>query len=450
MTILNEFSPPAHLSDFDSVSQLRDAWSEMMSASFDQTITCIENPTPESPCGRNEVGVGTGNCQLFNPTKVDTPEEATAVEVIWLGYPRRLTVQNGEEAGLQIADDLHPLTDFIGGPSLEALGQLVCRGQDEYCEWHVTYDEQTGKILRVTFTCEAPEYWSALAGGYPSKPFFYEGPQTVGATGDPKKLLALYRELVSEKVQLDDLFFQDNAFACPDQHQKPQGFLKGQYNPYNKWNTTEGVVHLTHPSNRLLAEIQLTGDGSVSRSRDGVRILEADQLICCVGHAGPNRSSDPHIMHVINQLARNGAMITLKDPVGVYMDSLNTVGWTKPDGHTPVGDYWKVIRGAPDMTLRAIYEVPEDEGFTVSDILIAGVPIRHAGQIAQQIKMKLTGIVFMPKEPRQPRLVPCNFRCGRKKDNPAQLKLVEVGGDCPEGFELGSPGIPVLTAVRMT
>ena len=445
MSVLDEFSPPAHLLDFDSIPRQRAAWSEMVSASFDQTISCIESPTEKSPCGRkDEVGIGPGNCQFFNPAKLDTPENAAVVEVIWLGYPRRLTIENGEEAGLQIADDLHPLTDFIRDPSLAPLGQLLCRGQDEYCEWHVTRDEQTKKILRVTFTCEAPEYWSALAGGYPSNPFYYEGPQTAGAAGDPQTLLELYRELVSKNVQLEDLFFQDSAFECP-KDERPQGFLKGQYNAYNKWNTTEGIVHLTHPANRLLAEIQLTGDGTVPRSRDGLRVLEADQLICCAGHANPNRSSDPHILNVINQLARTGAMITLKDPVGVYMDSLNTVGWTKPDG-TPLGDYWTVIRGGADTAVRAIYEVPEKEGFTVSDILIAGVPIRHAGQIAQQIKMKLTGVAYIPKEPRRPQPVPCTFRCCRKKNNTHQLRVVRVTVNCPDEFEPSSPGIPILSA----
>ncbi len=43
-------------------------------------------------------------------------------------------------------------------------------------------------------------------------------------------------------------------------------FAKGAYNPYNKWNTTDGVVHLTHPANSLRAEINLAGDGTVLRT----------------------------------------------------------------------------------------------------------------------------------------------------------------------------------------
>ena len=32
---------------------------------------------------------------------------------------------------------------------------------------------------------------------------------------------------------------------------------KGTYNPYNRWNTTDGIMHLTHPANTLSAEIKL-------------------------------------------------------------------------------------------------------------------------------------------------------------------------------------------------
>jgi hypothetical protein len=36
-----------------------------------------------------------------------------------------------------------------------------------------------------------------------------------------------------------------------------------QYNPYNKWNTTHGLMHLTHPCNTLQAEITLGADATV-------------------------------------------------------------------------------------------------------------------------------------------------------------------------------------------
>ena len=79
-------------------------------------------------------------------------------------------------------------------------------------------------------------------------------------------------------------------------------------------------------------------------------------------------------------------------PVGLYIDSLDTTGWSKPDG-SPVGNYWHVLRGDSSAGIvRARYEVPPSEGFIVSDIKIGGEPIEFAGQIAEHITMKLTGV----------------------------------------------------------
>lgn len=43
------------------------------------------------------------------------------------------------------------------------------------------------------------------------------------------------------------------------------------------------------------------------------------------------------------------------------------------------------------MIERMVVEVPEKRGFTISDLTIAGVPIRYGGQIAECITVKLVG-----------------------------------------------------------
>src|SRR5437899_2533976 len=90
-------------------------------------------------------------------------------------------------------------------------------------------------------------------------------------------------------------------------------------------------------------------------------------------------------------LARQGASITLQNPVALYIDRVNTVGWTTPD-NTAASSFWSVVRGVPGMCLRAVFEVPVSKGYTVSDIRIGGQPILFGGQIAEHITMKLTGI----------------------------------------------------------
>ncbi len=244
------------------------------------------------------------------------------------------------------------------------------RRQDEYCEWFVIRDT-AGKIDRVDFTCEGPEFWFALAHGYPDG--IPASVKTANAHGDKNKLLALYRQLVSPNVQMADLF------------------KNGIYNPRNKWNTTDGAVHLTHPANTLEAEINIAAQATILRARQGQVLTDQDALICCAGYGAPGRASDPTIGGNVNALARQGASITLTNPVGLYIDSLNTTGWVTPDG-TSASTFWTIVRGAPGLGLRGVFQVPSLKGYTVSDIKIGGVPIRFGGQIAEHILMKLTGV----------------------------------------------------------
>ena len=62
---------------------------------------------------------------------------------------------------------------------------------------------------------------------------------------------------------------------------------------------------------------------------------DPDALIACAGYGGLNRNSDPTIGASVNELAALGFAVTLRNPVGLYMDHLDVTGWAKPDG-TPV------------------------------------------------------------------------------------------------------------------
>jgi hypothetical protein len=67
-------------------------------------------------------------------------------------------------------------------------------------------------------------------------------------------------------------------------------------------------------------------------------------------------------------------------------------GWTTPDG-SDAKSYWKITRGTVDKALRAVFEVPSEKGFTVSDIKIDDEAIMFGAQIADFITVKLTGLV---------------------------------------------------------
>lgn len=343
---LARFDPPANIDDFNTIPKQRDAWSEFLSNSFDAEVRQVESE------------IGTGKSQFYNPTKIDTTDPKSEKDIVWIGFPALIKRKHpgNKRAARQEAD-----TPLLNGE----------RPQDEYLEWFVT--KQAGKITQVTFTCEGPEYWEALAHGYPLS---YTGPKTAGATGDKQKLLALYQKYVSPQVLIDDLF------------------VNGKYNRLNKWNTKNGAMHLNQRNNTLGAEINIAAQATILRQKGGVTLTDPDELIRCGLYGSPGRASDPTIGAIVNGLARDGFSLTLQNPVGLYIDSLDTTGWKKPNGSPVNPGYWQILRGTTGKILRAVYQVPASEGFTVGDITIGGEKIEFGGQIAEKITMKLTGLAF--------------------------------------------------------
>ena len=224
------------------------------------------------------------------------------------------------------------------------------RPQHEYCEWRVERDRNTKAIRRVTFTSEPPEFWEV---------FFSESrvlgdPSSHQLKNGPNPVRKQYENFVGPGVNLKDLTASRDIEAPGRTHLA----IKGRYNIYNKWNTTYGIVHLCAPPNSLSAEIQLGADASILRRNSTDRLLvEPEALICCAGYGDPNRNSDPTIGAAVNVATRLGAFVTLKDPVGLYMDHIDLSGWELPD-RKGVADCIDIVRGAPGMIERLVVEVP--------------------------------------------------------------------------------------------
>jgi hypothetical protein len=179
-------------------------------------------------------------------------------------------------------------------------------------------------------------------------------------------------------------------------------------------------MHLTQPANSLQAEIQLGGEATILRERYGRRLTDPDALICGVRYGGANRCSDPTIGASVNELAALGCWITLRNPVGLYMDHLETVGWSKPDGSPVEPEYFRILRGREGFIERAVFEVPPSEGFTVSDIRIGGVPIRYGGQLAQYMTVRIIGLAAEPGA-FDPQPLPCDHSALIDPANPEYL-----------------------------
>jgi hypothetical protein len=265
----------------------------------------------------------------------------------------------------------------------------------------------------------------------------------------------LYQRYVSLLVQPGDLkLTQDIRFG-------PDILNKGTYNPYNKWNTSDGVMHLTHPANTLGAEINLAARATIPR-RDinGKRVTDVRRFACGSNFGDPNRSSDPNIglgvnLTVLSAAAGSAAMsITLANPVGLYINNIKS-GIITDEDDNPVSGWFTIVRGVAGRGLMAVLEPPAGAGFGMDKLHVLGKPLTHGGQVAEQIQM-----VLYAKTANLGHAIPQSQACVNhccRPDNSIPVDLVNLdpvgrGAKCGNGSrdafpELVSPvPAPVVTA----
>jgi hypothetical protein len=334
---INRLNPPGNINDFVGEPALPDQWSQNLSATFDRSVAAVT-----AFLNANDGGT----CQFYNPVThglagADLPRSSG--DITWNGFPKRFSsIGPGQPAQFAEAE-----------PSRKA-GEA--RLQDEYLEWYVNKDT-AGRITSIHFTCEAWDYFEFL-----------------GSVANAK-MLALYQEFISPSVKSEDLFKPD-----------------GSYDRLNKWNTALGAMHLTHGANNLFAEVFLGASATVRREKGGAELTSSIPLIDCAAYGDAARNSDPAIGVAVNGLAREGRMITLANPVGLYMAAFDGAGLTLNDN--PAGGFFTVARGAFPLALRAVYQLPSEiaaTGLTVSDVKLGGSNIEFGGQLAQLITMHLIG-----------------------------------------------------------
>lgn len=314
MALVRRFDTPAALRDLPADSAFYDRWHA-------QVADIIKTRTR-----------GSGSGVFFDPTTSEF-QPVAAPTYPWIGFPRPHLIGHRDDRDAA----------FRAGESRDA--------QHEYLEWHVA--KRDGKITKVTFATETPEYWSLLA------------------EQSPDRVLELYRELVDAAVEMKDLFTRDGA-----------------YEPRNGWNVERGIVHYVMSINSLGALLNAQQDSVISRAArdnyDGLplRFDPANEI---------STASDARFSLDIGALCRRGLAVTVRDPVGLYIIGWDDTGWTRPDG-SPVGDYWRVVRGTPEAALRLEYEVPASEGFVVGDISIGGRPVEYGGQLAEHVTVMAGGL----------------------------------------------------------
>lgn len=326
MAKISQFGAPGKLNDFDG--DMTAGWSRFISNNLDREVAALVQLNP---------GL---QPQFYNPAKLDVA--GTPVPISWPAFPQVIEIEYGDDQQKMFQQ------------------AEIRNNQDEYLEWVVV--TTNGKITKVVFTSEGPEYWNYIA------------------TADRNLLQKLYRDIIGHEAPETDLYTSSGAYL-----------------PRNIWNA-KYAVHLVQRNNTLQAEINIASQATVLRRHDtDDPVTDANELINCSGYGDPNRHSDPHIGDVVNRAARQGSSITLQDPVGLYLESLphptNELGIRKPGGGSVGPEYWTLVRGDQDHILRAVFEAPVGQP-AVGDLEIGGEKIVYGGQIVKAgLKVKLTGVV---------------------------------------------------------
>jgi hypothetical protein len=289
MAVLAMFDTPGGLRDFPDGSAFYKEWHTEVNTMLGPGPfpgSLGPDTSPPRPVG-----------QFYNPTVTNVNVAGQRV-LVWMGFPRELLIAHRDQRqrAFEVGD--------TRGPDRPGMTTQV-----EYLEWRVT--PQAGKIKKVTFVTETPEYWRKMFS-------FDRG----------VRVLELYRELVNPAITREQITNAD-----------------GSYNELNVWNTAKGIVHyiVNSPANTLGAAIGLA-KGSVvltSSIADGFHVRD-NYEVPATRLAGT--SADPRVGLDVNDLARKDLSVTLREPIGIYMTAWDDTGWTKPDG-SPVGNYWRVVRG---------------------------------------------------------------------------------------------------------
>lgn len=308
MPLLIQYDTPAAQRDMPAGSSFYGDWHAYLAGR-------ISDATP-----------GSGGGEFYDASMIDV-NVVGGRALTWMAFPRRVLMPNRDNR----------TAAYIAAENRDM--------QDEYCEWRVTRNA-AGKITKVVFVTESPEYWERLW------------------TADRARVVSLYQTLLGT-----------TAVAEADLHDGA-----GNYVRRNRWNEPDGIIHLIQRINTLDAALGLAqGAADSNGNRDNYEMPSV-----------ADTSVDPRVVLDVGTLVRKGLSVTLQDPIGLYIAGWDDTGWTKPNGK-PVDNYWQIVRGRPGQVLRLEYEVPAAAGFVVGEIRIGGRLIDWGGQVAEHVTVTIAG-----------------------------------------------------------
>ena len=117
---LERFDPPGFLEDYNDEQRAR--WSETISDQLDAGV--LGRP--------DEFDFDAPREQFYNPMQVETGPDAQSLDISWVGFPRNVEVTS--------------VSDLQRWRKAETSRTL----QDEYCEWSVERDPDSGYLVATS------------------------------------------------------------------------------------------------------------------------------------------------------------------------------------------------------------------------------------------------------------------------------------------------------------
>jgi len=266
----------------------------------------------------------------------------------------------------------------------------IRRLQEEYVEWLVVSDDVG--IRRVELTTELSDYWRVLAAFDPQRTLDLVASFAGQPSVDPQ---AVYRGC--------DPF---SSSSTPEEREAAFAgamLTDGESSPYNDGRAA--ITCMAQWSNTLRALAQLVFVATNPRVAQDplsgrIRCLTCDEAIPLMdGAAQAGRASDPVLVERLGRLAYEGRLVAFDDPLGVYIQSVESTRLRTPDDEPVPGDWFTFERGlAPSQTTdgrprwqRLTFEPSADSGLRVSDLLDLATeqPIGHGGQVADLVQVAL-------------------------------------------------------------
>ena len=323
-----------------------------------------------------------GSSQLVLP---DDPELLDDIAIVdWKGFPVRIR---------ECLESSRKTQEFLDWTHNGQPYGRIFGSHEEYLEWRVVKDSM-GRIVRIEFTSETPEFWRILAKQHPARTLRILA--DFAGESAPANAMDVYGVLdpLSLTAQERERAFVSMMF--------PNSADPNIRSPYN--NGQKSIAFMTVGPNTLHAAINLAAYAAVpyvkNVGNDKLALTGREAIRFTRQAAQDCRDSDPTIVGAVIEAATRQRKISLLNPLGLYIADVESAGILLPDGETSIPNDWfsfqrgsKIVSGGSTLSLsqRLVFEPPASSGLTISELIDESTDkeIEFGAQIASRVTVAL-------------------------------------------------------------